>query len=63
MDTKRAKQIMTANKKTQVYYKNTPVKIMSVDHQSGSVELKNLKNDKTIVSNAKTIHENHGLKH
>lgn len=63
MDTKRANQIMTSNKKSQVFYKNKPVKILSVEKNSGSVELKNLKNDKTIVTNAKNIHENHGLKH
>lgn len=63
MDPKRANQVMTSNKKTQVFYKNKPIKILSVDHNSGSVELKNLKNDKTIVTNAKNIHENHGSKH
>lgn len=63
MHPKEVRDFINSKKRTQIYYKNTPIVPQKVDMNTGLVSVINLNTNDQMVVPAKTINEHHGLSH
>ncbi len=62
MNSERVEQIIHSKDNISVYYKNTPVYLKAVNHETSKVTVKNLNTDKDFIVHAKTLNEDFGQK-